>query len=57
MEFRIADTSADNLGRTTAHEQKAVETAAFDGGQEFLVAGGEGDQPSGHEAMKAFAVS
>lgn len=30
MEFRIADTFADSLGRLTAQEQKAVKTTAFD---------------------------
>ena len=30
MEFRIADTFTDSLGRLTAQEQKAVKTTAFD---------------------------
>src|SRR6185437_7917435 len=30
MEFRIADTFTDSLGRLTAEEQKAVKTTAFD---------------------------
>ncbi|SDW38967.1 type II toxin-antitoxin system RelE family toxin [Paracoccus sanguinis] len=30
MEFRIADTFTDSLGRLTAQEQKAAKTAAFD---------------------------
>lgn len=30
MEFRIADTFTDSLGRLTADEQKAVKTSAFD---------------------------
>ena len=30
MEFRIADTFTDSLGRLTGEEQKAVKTAAFD---------------------------
>jgi mRNA-degrading endonuclease RelE of RelBE toxin-antitoxin system len=30
MEFRIADTFTDSLGRLTGHEQKAVKTTAFD---------------------------
>src|ERR1700730_201650 len=30
MEFRIADTFTDSLGRLTGDEQKAVKTAAFD---------------------------
>ena len=30
MEFRIADTFTDSLGRLTAQEQKAAKTTAFD---------------------------
>src|SRR2546427_2017247 len=30
MEFRIADTFTDSLGRLTGEEQKAVKTTAFD---------------------------
>ena len=30
MEFRIADTFTDSLGRLTGDEQKAVEATAFD---------------------------
>ena len=30
MEFRIADTFTDSLGRLNAQEQKAVKTTAFD---------------------------
>src|SRR3970040_89662 len=30
MEFRIADTFTDSLGRLTGDEQKAVKTTAFD---------------------------
>jgi hypothetical protein len=30
MEFRIADTFTDSLGKLTAHEQKAAKTTAFD---------------------------
>jgi len=30
MEFRIADTFTDSLGRLTAQEQKAARTTAFD---------------------------
>jgi len=30
MDFRIADTFTDSLGRLTGHEQKAVKTTAFD---------------------------
>jgi hypothetical protein len=29
MEFRIADTCTDSLGRLTGDEQKAVKTTAF----------------------------
>jgi hypothetical protein len=29
MEFRIADTFTDSLGRLTAQEQKAIKTTAF----------------------------
>ena len=30
MEFRIADTFTDSLGKLTAQEQKAIKTTAFD---------------------------
>lgn len=30
MEFRIADTFTDSLGRLTTQEQKAAKTTAFD---------------------------